>query len=127
MLINETMTLGEKFVNSLGITILGMVVVFSVLIIIASSLKLLSILFGDNYKKKIVNDVEKLEKETVNITQSNLGIEEDIDLVLLLTAAVAVHSNKSADDIIVSSIKPIGQKSSKWASVGRQEQMLRNI
>ena len=52
MLFNETMTMGEKFVSSLAITVLGMVVVFSVLIIIAFSLNMLRIFFGDKEEKK---------------------------------------------------------------------------
>ena len=47
MLFNETMTMGEKFVSSLAITVLGMVVVFSVLIIIAFFFFFLRIFFGD--------------------------------------------------------------------------------
>lgn len=51
MLFSETMTMGERFVNGLAITILGMSVVFVVLVIIAYSLDLLKVLFGEKDKK----------------------------------------------------------------------------
>lgn len=126
MLVFETMSLGEKLLSSLGVTILGMAVTFAVLVIIAYSLNLLRIMFGEN-KKKHVNKVEKLEKPDVSIAQDTSSMEDDLELIALLTSAIAAHSNKSTDEIFVSSIKPVAQKNSIWAATGRQEQMLRKI
>lgn len=124
MLVFETMSLGEKLLSSLGITILGMAVTFAVLIIIAYSLDLLRIMFGEN-KKKIAKD-ENLEKTDVSIAQHS-KVEENLDLVVILTAAVAAYNNKRADEIFVRSIKPVAQKNSIWASAGRQEYMFKKI
>ena len=121
MLFTETMSMGERFINSLAITILGMSVVFVVLIIIAYSLELLRIIFKEKNTKE--NHVLKNVAETTNVrnlmpaTQENV---EDIDLLLLITAAVAAEEDSSTDDFFVKSIMPLVQKDTIWASAGRQ-------
>lgn len=145
MLFNETMTMGEKFVNSLAITVLGMVVVFAVLVIIAFSLNMLRIFFGDKEEKKKHDDGKKLIKteESIKTIQNNSKLEVDTDLIAVLSAAIAAQntdeivavltavvlaqSGKSTEEIIIKSIMPIKQKSNVWSSAGRQEQMLKTI
>ena len=144
MLFNETMTIGEKFINSLAITILGMTVVFTVLVIIAYSIDMLRILLGDKQEKKKSdeNELIKVEKDN-NIAPNNSKAEVDTDLIAVLSAAIAAQntdeiiavltaavlaqSGRSTEEIIIKSIVPIKQKSSIWASAGRQEQMLKTI
>ena len=128
MLFTETMSMGERFINSLAITILGMSVVFVVLIIIAYSLELLRIIFKEKNTKE--NQVLKNVAETTNVrnlmpaTQENV---EDIDLLLLITAAVAAEEDSSTDDFFVKSIKPLVQKDTIWASAGRQQNMSKKM
>jgi sodium pump decarboxylase gamma subunit len=144
MLFNETMTIGEKFINSLAITILGMTVVFTVLVIIAYSIDMLRILLGDKQEKKKSdeNELIKVEKDN-NIAPNNSKAEVDTDLIAVLSAAIAAQntdeilavltaavlaqSGKSTEEIFIKSIVPIKQKSSIWAAAGRQEQMLKTI
>jgi len=120
------MSIGERFLNSIAITILGMLVVFTVLIIIAYSLELLRIIFKEkNTKEKsvpeqILQPVQKL----VPVTQENV---EDIDLLLLITAAIAAEEGSSTDDFFVRSIKPLAQKDNIWASAGRQQNMSKKM
>ncbi|WP_312815586.1 OadG family protein [Sedimentibacter sp.] len=124
MLFTETMPIGERFLNSIAITILGMLVVFAVLIIIAYSLELLRIMFKD--KNTIEKSVpEKTEPvKLVPVTQENV---EDIDLILLITAAIAADEGSSTDDFFVRSIKPLAQKDTIWASAGRQQNMSKKM
>ncbi|NYB72556.1 OadG family protein [Sedimentibacter hydroxybenzoicus DSM 7310] len=124
MLFTETMPIGERFLNSIAITILGMLVVFAVLIIIAYSLELLRIMFKD--KNTIEKSVpEKKEPvKLVPVTQENV---EDIDLILLITAAIAADEGSSTDDFFVRSIKPLAQKDTIWASAGRQQNMSKKM
>ncbi|HCX63005.1 OadG family protein [Sedimentibacter sp.] len=124
MLFTETMPIGERFLNSIAITILGMLVVFAVLIIIAYSLELLRIMFKD--KNTIEKSVpEKTEPvKVVPVTQENV---EDIDLILLITAAIAADEGSSTDDFFVRSIKPLAQKDTIWASAGRQQNMSKKM
>ncbi|MDD4088630.1 MAG: OadG family protein [Tissierellia bacterium] len=144
MLFSETMTMGERFMNSLAVTVLGMLVVFTVLVIIAFSLNLLKTFFGEKEIKKKFDDGKVLveAKENTNIAQYNSKTEVDTDLLAVLTAAIAVQNSDeiiavltaavlaqsgSTEQIIIKSIVPIKQKSSIWASAGRQEQMLKTI
>lgn len=126
MVFTETMPIGEKLINSLAITILGMAVVFSVLIIIAYSLGLLRILFQEKKKHEVLNPEKVVETKAepvqnrVHEAQENI---EDIDLLLLITAAIAAESGASSNDFFVKSINQMPQKSNIWASTGRQENM----
>ncbi len=101
-----------------------MLVVFAVLIIIAYSLELLRIMFKD--KNTIEKSVpEKTEPvKVVPVTQENV---EDIDLILLITAAIAADEGSSTDDFFVRSIKPLAQKDTIWASAGRQQNMSKKM
>jgi sodium pump decarboxylase gamma subunit len=144
MLFSETMSMGEKFINSIAITILGMAVTFAVLIIIAFSLNMLKILFGDKEEKKKLDDGKELMKAKVNFNtaKNNSKAEVDSDLIAVLSAVIAAQNTDeiiavltaavlaqsgSTEEIIIKSIVPIKQKSSIWASAGRQEQMLKTI
>jgi sodium pump decarboxylase gamma subunit len=144
MLFSETMSIGERFINSLAITVLGMVVVFVVLIIIAYSIDMLRILLGDKQEKKKLDDGKELMKAKVNFNtaKNNSKAEVDSDLIAVLSAVIAAQNTDeiiavltaavlaqsgSTEEIIIKSIVPIKQKSSIWASAGRQEQMLKTI
>ncbi|HQO95527.1 MAG TPA: OadG family protein [Sedimentibacter sp.] len=144
MLFSETMTMGERFVNGLAITILGMSVVFVVLVIIAYSLDFLRVLFGDKDKKKVAANEEGLisKEESIDTTQNKSEDEVDPNLLAVLTAAIAVQNTDeliavltaailaqsgSTEEMIIKSIMPVKQKRSIWASAGRQEQMLKTI
>ena len=121
MLFTETMTIGEKLLNSIAISILGMAVVFVVLIIIAYSLELLRIMFKEKDTKEESTSVNLTEMVSlVPATQENI---EDIDLLLIITAAIAAEENSSTDDFYVRSIKPSVQKDTLWASAGRHQNM----
>lgn len=129
MLFTESMSIGEKFINSIAITILGMVVVFVVLVIIAYSLNVLKFMFSD--KPKSVEEKDSIKKnldERTNIEIVEIGeYEDDSDLIILLTAAIAAVSDMSSENIVVRSIKEMPQRKSTWAMVGRQQQMLNRI
>jgi len=144
MLFSETMSMGERFISSMAITILGMSVVFAVLVIIAYSLDFLRVLFGDKDKKKVAANEEGLisKEESIDTTQNKSEDEVDPNLLAVLTAAIAVQNTDellavltaavlaqsgSTEEINIKSIMPTKQKRSIWASAGRQEQMLKTI
>lgn len=126
MLFTETMSIGEKLLNSIAITILGMAVVFTVLIIIAYSLDLLKLLFNEKSTKNELAPQKVLETVPSLAPATNENVE-DIDLLLLITAAIAAEEDSSTDDFIVRSVKPVPQKDSLWASVGRQQNMSKKM
>ena len=48
---SDTLSIGERLISSLGVTILGMGVVFAVLIILSLALDALRMVSGENKKK----------------------------------------------------------------------------
>jgi len=119
--------MGEKFLSTLSITILGMMVVFTVLVVIAYSLKLLKIIFGEKPKEpsveseKIVEAKGEEPEETVHISE-----EDDIDLIVLLTAAIAAFEGTSGENLVVRNIRELPQNKSTWAAAGRHQLMSAN-
>lgn len=49
--------------------------------------------------------------------------EDDDELVAVITAALAAHIGKSADQLIVRSIVQVGSQQPAWAQAGRMELM----
>jgi len=113
------MSTGEKFLSTLSITILGMVVVFIVLVIIAYSLRLLKIIFSEKPKKTLVEAEKVVEvkgeepEETVHINK-----DDDIDLIVLLTAAIAAFEGTSGENLIVRNIRELPQNKSYIPNAG---------
>lgn len=125
MILTESMSIGEKFLNTLGITILGMFVVFIVLVIIAYSLELLRIFFGEKNKKKAAEEYVEAKSdiaEEISVKENN----DDVELVVLLTAAIAAFESTSSQNIIVRSIRKLPQNKNVWAAAGRQQLMSAN-
>lgn len=123
MLFTETMAIGDKFINSIAITILGMVVVFIVLIIIAYSLELLRILFKDKPKESD-EGIEVKKDETMD--SPVIEVDYDNELVAVIAGAIAAYENTSSDNLIIRSIKEHHYDLNLWASVGRQQLMTSN-
>ena len=115
------MTLGEKFINSIGLTILGMVIVFVVLIILSYALDLLRIIGTD---KKNPHLAKKVEQPTNSASAAEVPQEDDGEIIAVITAAIASLSGSSIENFFIKSIKPVPQKSNIWASTGRTERML---
>lgn len=120
-MITDSMTLGERFVNSIGLTILGMVIVFVVLIVLSYALDLLRILGTDKKKSGPSQEVEN-PAEPVNAVEESQ--EDDGELIAVITAAIASLSGSTIENFFIKSIKPVPQKSNIWASTGRTERML---
>ncbi len=127
MILTESMSIGEKLLSTLAITLLGMVVVFVVLVIIAYSLELLRIIFKEKPEKQVSEEKFEIKKEISEQPKTGSN-EEDIDLVILITAAIAAFESKSSENIIVRSIRELPQNKNTWAAAGRQQIMsLNNI
>lgn len=125
MILTESMSIGEKFLNTLAITLLGMIVVFIVLVIIAYSLELLRIFFGEKTKKKAVEEHVESKSDIARETSAEEN-NDDVELVVLLTAAIAAFESTSSQNIIVRSIRELPQNKNVWAAAGRQQLMSAN-
>ena len=113
----ETMSIGAKLTNGLGLTILGMGVVFAILIVLSFSLDALRVLLAGEVKKPSVPVKEEI-KEAISVK------EDKEELVAVITATIAAYEETSSETLVVKSIKELSRKYPLWGSVGRQRQML---
>ncbi len=82
----KTLSIGEKLINSLSVTVLGMTITFLILVILMFSIKLLS--------------------KVANRTVSTKLVEDDTELVAVITAAINEY-NEGDENLVVSSYKEI--------------------
>ena len=128
MLFADSMSIADRLINGLGVTILGMLVVFAVLIILSYALDVLRIFAGQNDKKKSTPSEEIVKTENVsNATNATENTQDDEEIIAVISAAIANLSGTSVEDIFIKSIKPAPQKNNIWATVGRQERMLERL
>jgi len=114
----ETMSIGAKLTNGLGLTILGMGVVFAILAVLSLSLDALRVFLAGEVKKPPACVKEE--------TKEAIGVNEDKEeLVAVITAAIAANEETSPETLVVKSIRQLPQKYPLWGSVGRQRQVLR--
>lgn len=116
----DAMTTGEKLVNGLGLTLLGMGIVFAVLVILSFTLQILEKVAGEKQIKKTTSNKEVETKIEPVPAQE----KDDEELIAVIAAAIAASTGSSIEDFMVKSIKPLSQKTTLWGSVGRQQQMI---
>lgn len=112
--------MSEVFIEGLGTTVVGMLTVFAVLIMLSFVLYLLKFVNKDAKKAEIVENkiVETKEQTSVEpIVQ-----EDDLELIAVITAAIASSLNTNSDRLQVKSIVRVNN----WNTVARKEQQ-RNI
>lgn len=120
---SETMLISTKLLNGLGLTIVGMGVVFTALILISVAIDVLRLVSAGMHKKRInqPQDIKGDPSTQVELQPTSLNDEET--LVAVITASVAAVSNTGTENIFVRSIRPRLQNNPIWSSVGRQLQM----
>lgn len=140
MLLTEGMSIGEKLISALGITLLGMGIVFIVLIIVSFVLNFLHIVAGE--KKKLTVDNVSVNVKSKSISENNIQKKRELgemvtptifkkidnkELIAVIAAAVSAASETTENKIVIRSIKPVAQNYSAWAAAGRQEQLLTRL
>lgn len=116
----QTMSIGAKLSSGLGLTIVGMGVVFTALILISLALDVLRVISAGLEQNKRPLATQKDRRFDTPATSPAAGEGE---LVAVITAAVAAASGTTADDFIVRSIRPRPRQDSIWSLAGRQQQM----
>ncbi len=119
----KAMSISDRLINSIMVTILGMGITFLVLILLMFTIKGLSAFANAvNNKNKKSEPVKSVEpaKEVV----SSVKEEDDSELVAVLSAAI-MASTGNATKIIVRSYREVGDSLSSWTKVG-VEKMMKN-
>ena len=116
----DTMTMGEKFLGSMIVTLVGIGIVFTALAILYFAIIIMQKVVGKSQPKKIVDskpsptiEDEVVEEETV----------DSAELVAVITAAVAASLNTSTHNIVVRNITRISDQTPSWAKMGRVDQI----
>lgn len=110
----------EIFVEGITVTLMGIGIVFSILLIISFILALFEIVFKE--KKPVASDVAveplKAEVQQPVIEQESVNEIDDKELVAVITAAIAASMNTTTDGLIVRSLRRVNT----WNKEAIQEQ-----
>ncbi len=121
----HTLSMNQKIIASLFVTLLGMGTTFVGLIAIQYMMQLTSIIvrgIEKRLEKPVTIDKSPAVKPEVAMVPTNATqVEEDEEaLIAILTAAIAASLNTSASQIV---IKNIRQTNPAWAAAGRNDQI----
>lgn len=114
--------MSEVFIEGLGTTVVGMLTVFAVLIMLSFVLYLLKFVNKDIKKTEIVEDKVIETKEQMPVEPIVQEDVDDLELIAVITAAIASSLNTNSDRLQVKSIVRVNN----WNTVARKEQQ-RNI
>ena len=133
----ETMTMGERFLGSLQVTLLGVAVVF-----LALASLFIIIMLLDKFVHQAESGAEKRKakkasaatatKEATDKSAGEVSVEdtkeEDMDqLVAVITAAVAASLHTSTHNIVVRNIVRTPDTAPAWNRLGRMQQINQRV
>jgi len=109
------MNIGEKLSEGFIVFVIGILVVFSVLMILWALLTVFRVIFYNIPEKKKENQkpAKKKEPEVKNVPVAEVVYEDDEEIVAVITAAIASMLGKSESSFKIKSIK----RKSKWNRV----------
>lgn len=116
------MSLSEALGEGLMVTAVGLIIVFSVLIILMLVMMAMKKIF---YKEPQAND-KKAETQTVDThsgetADAEVLNEEDPNLIAVLAAAVAASLNTSAYSLKIKSYRRVGNNAPAWNKAGLRD------
>ena len=116
------MSLSEALGEVLMVTAVGLIIVFSVLIILMLVMMAMKKIF---YKEPQAND-KKTETQTADMqidgkAETEVLNEEDPNLIAVLAAAVAASLNTSAYNLKIKSYRRIGNNAPAWNKAGLRD------
>lgn len=116
------MTLNEAITEGLLVTAVGLIIVFAVLAILMVSLMLMKAIFYKPEKsdKLVKNEIKPVET-VINKVSSVEKRQDDLEIIAVLTAAIAATLNTSTYNLRIKSYKRIGTSTSAWNRAGISE------
>lgn len=121
----KTMTVGEKTMASLQVTLLGMAITFVALMILWGLIIIMTKVLHTTQPKQKATNVAKPAPAPEVKPQEDLGESEE--LVAVITAAIAASLNTSTHNIVVRNIVRLADPTPAWGRSGRVDQMNRML
>ncbi len=117
------MGIGERLINSLMVTVLGMGITFMVLIILYLVIKLIgSILYSRSSKKA----KETVIKEEVLEVEEEYIESDDSEIVAIITAAITAYEGVGKK-LKIKSVRRLDPSLSSWSRLGVEDTINRNF
>lgn len=112
----------EEFIHGLMVTVIGMGVTFLALIVLSYILDLFRILAEGATSKKIEEPKQEeiVVKEEVYEEENQ---EDDLELIAVITAAIAASLDTTTDQLRVRSFRRIHSNASAWNRANRINQV----
>lgn len=107
----------EYLMEGIVVAIIGISLVVTVLCVIALILSLFAV-FNKPKEVKETAVSQAPKAEPVKIAEPTLKTADDLELIAVITAAIAQSMNKTADDLVVRSLRKV----SPWNEQARSEQ-----
>lgn len=111
-----SMTIGEKFMGGILITVFSMIMVFAVLVLLMYVIKGLGVAFADNKPR---TEVKEAKPVTENIEEKQAEIDETEAIAAIMAALNAMKSSENSKIVI----RQIVKNQSSWADAGLIEQL----
>ncbi|WP_129595725.1 OadG family protein [Anaerophilus nitritogenes] len=118
----HSLSLGDKLVASLNVMILGMGVTFIALVILWGLIVLMCKMLKSQEKEIKIQQEVSVEDSIIKDPTID-GVENEEELVAVITGAIAATLRTSTHNIVVKNIKRITDPTPTWARAGRMEQM----
>lgn len=121
----HTLSFGDKMEASLMVTALGMLITFTVLILLWGLINVMSRVVAsiENKGKKDVDTVPGTTVAVQPVVEAVVTEEEDEELIAVISAAVAASLNTSIHNIVVRNVARVDDPTPAWGKSGRVEQM----
>lgn len=126
----HTLSMNDKMIASLMVTVIGMGVTFVGLVAIQYMIQLSSVIVR-GIENRITNTVTidkspAVQPDVIQVTPKAVSGSDDEmteELVAVITAAIAASLNTHTSNIVVKNIRRASQTAPAWAVAGRSEQL----
>ena len=119
----SSMSLAEKMLGGLVVTLFSMVIVFIVLVIIMYAIKIMTSSLSEKPKKIKIEEVKVAQEDKVTPISDTFqaGAGNDEEEIAAVMAAIATYYASGDTKIVIRSIARNGMSS--WANAGMLEQL----
>lgn len=116
------MTIQEALSKGLETTVIGLIIVFAVLLVLMIVLKIMEKIFykpdSENEAKVQMPKQEKIEKAPEFVKPITTDVEDEEELIAVLTAAIAASLNTSTYNLKIKSYRRVSGNAPAWKRAG---------